>query len=130
MKTSRLPGLDLKDIIHILYLQEAHVKHIEPVVRTDLLELFLNTATQLRQENPKRDLRLGYCVPWNFAGEYPLDHRTRVQTPVPGLCFRSPVLLSHELGTRDILFALCDILLRLWLQLGGWNSPGQRNVGP
>jgi len=59
MKTSRLPGLDLKDIIHILYLQEAHVKHIEPVVRTDLLELFLNTATQLRQE--ERDWR------WDIA---------------------------------------------------------------
>jgi len=29
MKRSRLPGLDLKDIIHILYQQEAHVKHIE-----------------------------------------------------------------------------------------------------
>jgi hypothetical protein len=44
-----------------MFNQGAEIEHIEPIVRTSLLEIFLETANQLRQDNPEKDWR------WDIA---------------------------------------------------------------
>jgi hypothetical protein len=77
----------VEDIIHTMELSNAPVVYLEPVLRTHLLEPFLDTAAQLRDSHPTTDWR------WDIAFHGTLPENTH---PIIENGFRVPSLSRFE----------------------------------